>query len=141
MPRICPKVSEGSSALLVKHFFSGFLARNDFGGHLDLGTITSEFQRSPSMYHASIALGALDLSRRPAPTISPGRRKDAAVGAFTAYHTSIAKLKAEILSNSTPQDVNLWTPFFLGLFEVGNRYPGQEKNIRSWMLTFQLAHA
>lgn len=71
------------------------------------------------MYHASIALGALDLSRRPVPTLPPGR-KDAAVGAFTAYHTSIAKLKAEILSNNTPRDVNLWTPFFLGMFEVGN---------------------
>lgn len=55
------------------------------------------------------------------PTLPPAR-KDAAVGAFTAYHTSIAKLKAEILTNNTPRDVNLWTPFFLGLFEVGNRY-------------------
>ena len=88
---------------------------------MDLGTIISEFQRSPSMYHASIALGALDLSRRPVPTLPP-ERKDAAVGAFTAYHTSIAKLKAEIVSNKPPRDVNLWTTFFLGLFEVGNRY-------------------
>lgn len=121
MPRLCPKVSEGSSALFAKHFFSGFLARNDFGGLLDLGTIISEFQRSPSMYHASIALGALDLSRRSVPTLPP-ERKDAAVGAFTAYHTSIAKLKAEIESNNTPRDVNLWTTFFLGLFEVCSRY-------------------
>lgn len=75
------------------------------------------------MYHASIALGALDLSRRPVPTL-PSERKDAAVGAFTAYHTSIAKLKAEIVSNNTPRDVNLWTTFFLGLFEVGKRYLG-----------------
>lgn len=88
---------------------------------MDLGTIISEFQRSPSMYHASIALGALDLSRRPVPTLPP-ERKDAAVEAFTAYHTSIAKLKAEIISNKTPRDVNLWTTFFLGLFEVGDRY-------------------
>lgn len=73
------------------------------------------------MYHASIALGALDLSRRPVP-ILPLEGKDAAVGALTAYHTSITKLKAEIVSNNTPRDVNLWTTFFLGLFEVGNRY-------------------
>lgn len=71
------------------------------------------------MYHASIALGALDLSRMPMRNLPP-ERKNAAVGAFTAYNTSIAKLKAEILSNNTPRDVNLWTPFFLGLFEVGN---------------------
>jgi hypothetical protein len=119
MLRLCPKVPEGSPDLFIKHFFSGFLARNDFGGHLDLGTIISEFQRSPSMYHASIALGALDLSRMPMRNLPP-ERKNAAVGAFTAYNTSIAKLKAEILSNNTPRDVNLWTPFFLGLFEVGN---------------------
>lgn len=75
------------------------------------------------MYHASIALGALDLSRRPVP-ILPLERKDAAVGALTAYHTSIARLKTEIVSNNTPRDVNLWTTFFLGLFEVGNRYLG-----------------
>lgn len=74
------------------------------------------------MYYASIALGALDLSRRPVQTL-PLERKDAAVEAFSAYHTSIAKLKAEIVSNNTPRDVNLWTTFFLGLFEVGNRYP------------------
>ncbi|KUL85266.1 hypothetical protein ZTR_07925 [Talaromyces verruculosus] len=69
------------------------------------------------MYHASIALGALDLSRRPVPTLPP-EGKDAAVGAFKAYHTSIAKLKAEIVNNKTPRDVNLWTTFFLGLFEL-----------------------
>jgi hypothetical protein len=139
--RLCPKVSEGSSALFAKHFFSGFLARNDFGGHLDLATVISEFQRSPSMYHASIALGALDLSRRSVSTTLPPERKDAAVGAFTAYHTSIAKLKAEILSNNTPRDVNLWTPFFLGLFEVGNRYHRGWKYlyIRNWMLTFSIS--
>ncbi|EAW19348.1 uncharacterized protein NFIA_093100 [Aspergillus fischeri NRRL 181] len=123
--RLCPKVSEGSSALFVKHFFSDFLARNDFGGPLDLGSIMSEFQRSPSMYHASIALGALDLSRKTLLNI-PLERKDAAVGALTAYHTSIAKLKVEIVSNSVPPDVNLWTTFFLGLFEVGQQCLGRK---------------
>ncbi|KAJ6092600.1 hypothetical protein N7486_007889 [Penicillium sp. IBT 16267x] len=124
MLRLCPKVSEGSSALFVHHFFSSFLNRNDFGGPLDLGTIISDFQRSPSMYHVSIALGALDLSRRPVP-ILPLERKDAAVGALTAYHTSIAKLKAEIVSNNTPRDVNLWTTFFLGLFELMHDVTGE----------------
>jgi hypothetical protein len=118
--RLCPKVSEGSPTLFVKHFFSDFLARNDFGGPLDLGTVISEFQRSPSLYQASIALGALDLSKRPLLTMPLGR-KDASVGALTAYHTSIAQLKDEIVSNRGPRDVNLWTTFFLGLFEVGQQ--------------------
>ncbi|KAJ5633161.1 hypothetical protein N7490_009500 [Penicillium lividum] len=76
------------------------------------------------MYHASIALGALDLSRRPVP-ILPLERKDAAVGALTAYHTSIARLKAEIVSDNTPRDVNLWTTFFLGLFELMHDVTGE----------------
>ncbi|KAH1361211.1 hypothetical protein KXV31_009438 [Aspergillus fumigatus] len=57
----------------------------------------SGFQRSPSMYHASIALGALDLSRKTLLAI-PLERKDAAVGAITAYHTSISELKIEIVN-------------------------------------------
>ncbi|KAH2911908.1 hypothetical protein KXW25_002174 [Aspergillus fumigatus] len=60
------------------------------------------------MYHASIAVGAFDLSRKTLLTI-PLERKDAAVGALTAYHTSISELKIEIVSNSVPPDVNLWT--------------------------------
>jgi hypothetical protein len=85
----------------------------------------SEFQRSPSMYHASIALGALDLSRKKLLTV-PLERRDAAVGALTAYHTSIAQLKTEIVSNSVPRDVSLWTTFYLGLFEVGQQYLGRK---------------
>jgi hypothetical protein len=69
------------------------------------------------MYHASIALGALDLSRKPVLT-RPPERKDVVVRAFTAYHTSMAQLKAELASNDVPRDVNLWTTFFLGIFEV-----------------------
>ncbi|KAF7181001.1 hypothetical protein CNMCM7691_000130 [Aspergillus felis] len=84
----------------------------------------SEFQRSPSMYHASIALGALDLSRKALLTI-PLERRDAAVGALTAYHTSIGQLKTEIVSNSVPRDVSLWTTFFLGLFELMHDMTGE----------------
>ncbi|KAH1597687.1 hypothetical protein KXX16_009425 [Aspergillus fumigatus] len=84
----------------------------------------SGFQRSPSMYHASIALGALDLSRKTLLAI-PLERKDAAVGAITAYHTSISELKIEIVSNSVPPDVNLWTTFFLGLFELMHDMTGE----------------
>ncbi|KAH1752918.1 hypothetical protein KXV78_008448 [Aspergillus fumigatus] len=84
----------------------------------------SGFQRSPSMYHASIALGALDLSRKTLLAI-PLERKDAAVGAITAYHTSISELKIEMVSNSVPPDVNLWTTFFLGLFELMHDMTGE----------------
>jgi hypothetical protein len=77
------------------------------------------------MYHASIALGALDLSRKPLLSL-PQERKDAALGALTAYHTSIAKFKTEVISNSIQQDANLWTTFFLGLFEVGQKCLGQK---------------
>ncbi|GIJ92138.1 hypothetical protein Asppvi_011114 [Aspergillus pseudoviridinutans] len=84
----------------------------------------SEFQRSPSMYHASTALGALDLSRKALLTI-PLERRDAAVGALTAYHTSIGQLKTEIVSNSVPRDVSLWTTFFLGLFELMHDMTGE----------------
>ncbi|KAH1435384.1 hypothetical protein KXX32_008714 [Aspergillus fumigatus] len=122
--RLCPKILEGISAIFAKHFFSDFVARNDFGGPLDLGSIMSGFQRSPSMYHASIALGALDLSRKTLLAI-PLERKDAAVGAITAYHTSISELKIEIVSNSVPPDVNLWTTFFLGLFELMHDMTGE----------------
>jgi hypothetical protein len=77
------------------------------------------------MYHASIALGALDLSREMLLT-TPLQKKDAVVGALTAYHISVAKLKTEIVSKSLPQEVNLWTTFFLGLFEVGQQRLGRE---------------
>ncbi|GAQ09186.1 hypothetical protein ALT_6507 [Aspergillus lentulus] len=76
------------------------------------------------MYHASIALGALDLSRKTLLTL-PLERRDAAVGALTAYHTSIAQLKTEILSNSVPRDVSLWTTFYLGLFELMHDMTGE----------------
>lgn len=73
------------------------------------------------MYHVSIALGALDLSRKTLLTIPLDEKKEAAVGALTAYHLSIAKLKTEIVSNSLPREVSLWATFFLGLFEVGQQ--------------------
>ncbi|KAL6230302.1 hypothetical protein BDW75DRAFT_248787 [Aspergillus navahoensis] len=55
----------------------------------------------------------------------PSGRKDAAVGALTAYHTSIAQLKDEIVSNRGARDVNLWTTFFLGLFELMQDMTGE----------------
>lgn len=42
-------------------FFTVFLARNEFAGDLDMDAIVSSFQRSSSLYHATLAIGALDL--------------------------------------------------------------------------------
>ncbi|KAL5359303.1 hypothetical protein BJX96DRAFT_56290 [Aspergillus floccosus] len=77
------------------------------------------------MYHASIALGALDLCRNTLLTIPLDEKKDAAVEALTAYHISIAKLKTEIVSTSLPREVSLWTTFFLGLFELMHDMTGE----------------
>jgi hypothetical protein len=115
-PRICPKVREDNLSLFSNNFFSHFLVRNDFGATLDLGTIISQFQKSPSLYHASIAVGALDMSRR---LLSHIKSKDAALSALTAYHTSITIFQTEIEGkNVCLNDINLWTTLFLGLFEV-----------------------
>jgi hypothetical protein len=115
-PRICPKVPEDNLSLFSNNFFSHFLVRNDFGATLDLGTIISQSQKSPSLYHASIAVGALDMSRRP---LSHIKSKDAALSALTAYHTSITIFQTEIEGkNVCLNDINLWTTLFLGLFEV-----------------------
>jgi hypothetical protein len=92
-PRTCPRVREDNLSLFLNNFFSHFLVRNDFGATLDLGTIISQFQKSPSLYHASIAVGALDMSRRP---LSHIKSKDAALSALTAYHTSITIFQTEI---------------------------------------------
>jgi hypothetical protein len=115
-PRTCPKVREDNLSLFLNNFFSHFLVRNYFGATLDLGTIISQFQKSPSLYHASIAVGALDMSRRP---LSHIKSKDAALSALTAYHTSITIFQTEIEGkNVCLNDINLWTTLFLGLFEV-----------------------
>jgi hypothetical protein len=99
------------------HFFSEFLAANDFAGALDLNTIITQFQSSPSLYYASIAVGALDLSNKllQAPT---RERKDARVGALTAYRTSIASFRKDIINGEVKQnDSSLWSTLFLSLFE------------------------
>lgn len=117
-PRLCPKVQEGNISQFINHFFSGFLLRNDFGIAWDLNSIISQFQKSPSLYHASIAVGALDMSTT-ALLPSSIEIKRAAMSALTAYQASITKFQTEMASkNAFLSDVNLWTTLFLGLFEV-----------------------
>lgn len=107
-----------SSNVFIGHFFSGFLAANDFGGSLDLDTVISQFQSSPSLYYASIAVGALDLSNK-LPQVPAVERKDARVGALNAYRTSIVSVQKDLNNSDIRQsDASLWTTFFLGLFEL-----------------------
>jgi hypothetical protein len=101
--------------LFINHFFTGFLFRNNFGAPLDFNGIASEFQRSPSLYNALIAVGALELSRKPHLYI---KSKDAAVKAITAYTASIAQFQGEITGSKNLKNLNLWTTLFLGLFEM-----------------------
>ncbi|KAG2412388.1 hypothetical protein HFD88_009945 [Aspergillus terreus] len=74
------------------------------------------------MYHASIALGALDLSREMLLT-TPLQKKDAVVGALTAYHISVAKLKTEILMHDMTGEG--WVKHFLvwDLLKPGSNCP------------------
>jgi hypothetical protein len=117
-PRLCSQVAEVNLSLFMKHFFSVFLVRNDFGGTLDLGAIISQFQNCSSLYHASIAVGALDLSRN-IPLSSFTERKHVTMRALKEYHTSVSEFQTEIMRKDVQlNDVNLWTTFFLGLFEV-----------------------
>lgn len=103
----------------IKQFFSGFMVRNEFGGELDLDTISSSFQKSPSLYNVILALGASDASRGYG--LAPLQNgKQLMSFAFKAYRTSIVKFREEIANKSVLQtESSLWTTFFLGLFEVG----------------------
>lgn len=116
--KICSTVSNKRSNLFIKHFFTAFLVKNEFGGSLDLDTIIAQFQNSSSLYHATIAVGALDLSKKnllPSPTEARGAR----LGALTAYRTSIHDFQTDIKNNTIHQsNASLWTTFFLGLFEL-----------------------
>jgi hypothetical protein len=57
-------VTLDKSDIFIKHFFTAFLVRNNFGGVLDLDAIVSQFQKSPPMYYALVAVVALDLSKK-----------------------------------------------------------------------------
>jgi hypothetical protein len=70
------------------------------------------------LYHASVAVGALDLSKKHY-SCSTAESRDAGVRALTAYRTSVLGFQKDIENNSIQQsDASLWTTFFLGLFEL-----------------------
>ena len=117
-PVLCSSIAQDTTSRFTNHFFSGFLVRNDFAvGPLDLDTITSQFQSTASLYHASIAVGALDYANA-VPSFGIEKRA-AKMKALDSYRTSVVKFQTEIQCTRIQQsDACLWTTLFLGLFEV-----------------------
>lgn len=102
----------------VNQFFTSYVANNEFGVSIDLDTIIYQFQSSPSLYHAIVAIGALDLSSK---KVSQQEFDD--LVAIRAYRTSVVNFQTEIEKNGfLESDAGLWTTFFLGLFEVSALY-------------------
>ncbi|KAH8801526.1 hypothetical protein F5884DRAFT_806983 [Xylogone sp. PMI_703] len=115
---ICREVPPDISQQYLAHFFSDFLTTNNFGSELlDLETI-GRFQSSPSLYHALLAIGALDLGHKSSfPLLR--KRGIIMVQALTAYRTAIAAVKDDMASGQLlKSDASLWTTFFLGIFEL-----------------------
>lgn len=106
----------GQDAALTQ-FFTVFITRNDFsGGDLDMNAIVSCFQHSSSLYHAALAIGALDLRSI---SSSPSDRRVVTAIALISYQISITNFSLEIQSSDIGEnDAALWTTFFLGLFEL-----------------------
>ena len=121
-PTLSSRPLQNTASRSTNHFFAAFLLRNDFAGvSLDLDTITSQFQSTPSLYHASIAVGALDISNTF--TYSTSEKKAARLEALTSYRASVINFQTEIQCTSIKQsDACLWTTFFLGLFEVSGPF-------------------
>jgi hypothetical protein len=116
---LCPSVPQDTVTRCGHHFFTTFLARNDFtGGTLDLDTIRSQFQSIPSLYHAAIAVGAIDLRCSLPPSVL--HKRTTRLEALNSYRASIIEFQKEIqCKERTRSNGYLWTTFFLGLFEVG----------------------
>lgn len=102
----------------IGYFFSVFIVRNDFsGGSLDMDGIVANFQSSPSLYHAAIAVGALHTSKETLSSLK--ERRVATVIALSSYKSSLVSFQEEIqLRDIKKNDAALWTTLFLGLFEV-----------------------
>jgi hypothetical protein len=117
-PILCSSIGQDPTSRFTNHFFTNFLIRNDFAvGSLDLDTIISQFQSIPSLYHASVAVGALDFANA-FPSLSKEKRA-ATLKALDSYRTSVVKFQAEIqCTRIQKSDSCLWTTLFLGLFEV-----------------------
>ncbi|KAH7308839.1 hypothetical protein BKA65DRAFT_543657 [Rhexocercosporidium sp. MPI-PUGE-AT-0058] len=117
-PNLPKKVQQPKSSNFIAQFFSVFIVRNDFsGGSLDMDGIVANFQSSPSLYHAAMAVGALNASKE---MLAPmGERRAAIVAALSSYKSSLVEFQEEIrCRNVKKNDAALWTTLFLGLFEL-----------------------
>jgi hypothetical protein len=73
---------------------------------------------SPVLYHAVIAIGALDANRCTGGRALQGE-KPPYLDAMTSYHKSMGILRSSLGNgNVTQREDILWATFFLGLFEV-----------------------
>ncbi|KAE8448722.1 hypothetical protein EG329_008937 [Mollisiaceae sp. DMI_Dod_QoI] len=108
-------IKEPESSL--SRFFSVFIVKNDFAGqNLDIDDIASSFQTSSSLYHAAVAIGAMDLR---SVSSSLADRRSATIRALESYQTSITTFNSDIQSSDICQsDAAMWTTLFLGLFEL-----------------------
>ena len=115
---ISKAIQRPQASSFMAYFFNVFIIRNDFsGGSLDMDAIVANFQSSPSLYHAAVAVGALDASKK---ALSPaGERRSATVAALSSYKTSLVAFQQEIQDRDIKKnEAALWTTLFLGLFEV-----------------------
>ena len=115
---LLPGVPQDTISRFTNHFFTTFLVKNDLAGvKLDLDTIITEFQSTPSFYHAAVAVGAIDLGNPLTSSVS--QKGTSRLEALKAYRASIVEFQKEInCTGSRESNACLWTTFFLGLFEV-----------------------
>jgi len=118
IPTISRSMQENTVDKLTKYFFTEFIVKNDFaGGALDLEAVIHAFQTSSSLFHASVAVAALDRSKNHLLTLA--ERRTASMTALSSYQSSISNIRVEIQGTKLiNNDAPLWTTFFLGIFEV-----------------------
>lgn len=96
------------------------MTAHDFVGsqYLDIGTVALLRQSNLSLRNATLAIAALDASRR-SRVLSSSERDRAGISALKTYRMSLATLRHDLGENeSLKSDACLWTTFFLGIFEV-----------------------
>lgn len=75
-------------------------------------------EKSHSLRHVAIAIGALDVSRRSSVSSRRGQESPLYV-ALVSYGSSIQALRTKLAkSGSSQRDDVLWGTFLLGIFEV-----------------------
>lgn len=101
-------------------YFASFIQHNMFT--MSFVSIVSDLlpliSTSPVLYHAVIAVGALNANRHTGGRALKGE-KSPYVDAMTSYHKSMGILRSSLGNRDVMQKEDvLWATFFLGLFEV-----------------------